>query len=147
MAPELCQKYLRGRLHPGGEGGKALVTAAVIEAKLGTHGDVTLGESKKAFAQDAAVGKQLLKFPMSEQTHFVDDFVDDVGLYESPRRPAHDAMLQGARQVLNVRSEQVSFDGKAAGRRLNPESSCDASCFVGKSLLVIPGADVFYYRI
>lgn len=114
---------------------------------LVAHGDVTFRYAQYALFQDATVREQLLHFAKSQQTNLVDDLVDKAWLQEPARGPSSDAMLDFPGEILNVRREQMRFDWKGAGRRLNPEAARHSPNFLRKRALLLPRANMLDDRI
>lgn len=48
---------------------------------------------------------------------------------------------------MNEQSEVMRFHRTAIGRSLNPQSAAHPPCLRGKSLLVLPRADMFDHRV
>jgi len=64
--------------------------------------DVAFCDAEDAFFEDEAVWKELPHLSVCQQPHFLDDFMDDLGLHDAAGRPTNKAMLHVFGQVLDV---------------------------------------------
>jgi hypothetical protein len=66
---------------------RLIAGAESIFRPLESHCNVTLGQTKETFAQNATVGEQVRDLSVGKKAHFVDYFMDNAGIEGTPSSP------------------------------------------------------------